>query len=94
MCWQKNYADRSTGEIIAEANAELTLELLAKLAKAGYESFETLYINDLDQGSYVSETIRIDPSSNRMEALVEIYRMMRPGEPPTRDAAETLFDNL
>ncbi|WP_215399490.1 DNA-directed RNA polymerase subunit beta [Rheinheimera oceanensis] len=90
----KNYADRSTGEIIAEANAELTLELLAKLAKAGYESFETLYINDLDQGPYVSETIRIDPSSNRMEALVEIYRMMRPGEPPTRDAAETLFENL
>ncbi|MDP5144791.1 DNA-directed RNA polymerase subunit beta [Rheinheimera baltica] len=90
----KNYADRSTGEIIAEANAELTLELLAKLAKAGYESFQTLYINDLDQGSYVSETIRIDPSSNRMEALVEIYRMMRPGEPPTRDAAETLFENL
>ncbi len=90
----QNYADRSTGEIIAEANAELTLELLAKLAKAGYESFKTLYINDLDQGSYVSETIRIDPSSNRMEALVEIYRMMRPGEPPTRDAAETLFENL
>ena len=90
----KNYADRSTGEIIAEANAELTLELLAKLAKAGYENFETLYINDLDQGSYISETIRIDPSSNRMEALVEIYRMMRPGEPPTREAAETLFENL
>ncbi|MGI5310747.1 DNA-directed RNA polymerase subunit beta [Rheinheimera sp. WS51] len=90
----KNYADRSTGEIIAEANAELTLELLAKLATAGYESFETLYINDLDHGPYVSETIRIDPSSNRMEALVEIYRMMRPGEPPTRDAAETLFQNL
>ena len=90
----KNYADRSTGEIIAEANAELTLELLAKLSKAGYDSFETLYINDLDQGAYVSETLRVDPSSNRMEALVEIYRMMRPGEPPTKDAAETLFDNL
>jgi DNA-directed RNA polymerase subunit beta len=90
----KNYADRSTGEIIAEANAELTLELLAKLAKAGYDSFETLYINDLDQGAYISETLRIDPSSNRMEALVEIYRMMRPGEPPTREAAETLFENL
>ncbi|WNO59871.1 DNA-directed RNA polymerase subunit beta [Rheinheimera sp. MMS21-TC3] len=90
----KNYADRSTGEIIAEANAELTLELLAKLATAGYDSFETLYINDLDHGPYVSETIRIDPSSNKMEALVEIYRMMRPGEPPTRDAAETLFHNL
>ena len=90
----KNYADRSTGDIIAEANAELTLELLAKLSKAGYDSFETLYINDLDQGAYVSETLRVDPSSNRMEALVEIYRMMRPGEPPTKDAAETLFDNL
>jgi len=90
----KNYADRSTGEIIAEANAELTLELLAKLAKAGYESFETLFINDLDQGAYISDTLRIDPSHNRMEALVEIYRMMRPGEPPTKEAAETLFENL
>lgn len=90
----KNYADRSTGEIIAEANAELTLELLAKLAKAGYDGFETLFINDLDQGAYISDTLRIDPSNNRMEALVEIYRMMRPGEPPTREAAETLFDNL
>ena len=90
----KNYADRSTGEIIAEANAELTLELLAKLAKAGYDSFETLFINDLDQGAYISDTLRIDPSTNRMEALVEIYRMMRPGEPPTREAAETLFENL
>ena len=90
----KNYVDTSSGEIVAEANAELTLEMLAKLTKAGYDSFETLYINDLDQGSYVSETIRIDPSNNRIEALVEIYRMMRPGEPPTREAAETLFENL
>ena len=90
----KNYVDTSSGEIVAEANAELTLDMLAKLTKAGYESFETLYINDLDQGSYVSETIRIDPSNNRIEALVEIYRMMRPGEPPTREAAETLFENL
>tara|TARA_B100001059_G_scaffold170849_1_gene170888 strand:+ start:3891 stop:7916 length:4026 start_codon:yes stop_codon:yes gene_type:complete len=90
----KNYVDTSSGEIVAEANAELTLDLLAKLTKAGYDSFETLYINDLDQGSYVSETIRIDPSNNRIEALVEIYRMMRPGEPPTREAAETLFENL
>tara|TARA_R110002126_G_scaffold232892_2_gene377209 strand:+ start:224 stop:4249 length:4026 start_codon:yes stop_codon:yes gene_type:complete len=90
----KNYVDTTSGEIVAEANAELTLDLLAKLTSAGYDSFETLYINDLDQGSYVSETIRIDPSNNRIEALVEIYRMMRPGEPPTREAAETLFENL
>lgn len=90
----KTYIDESSGEIIADANTQLTLELLEKLATAGYTSFETLYINDLDQGSYISETLRIDPSSNRIEALVEIYRMMRPGEPPTRDAAETLFSNL
>jgi DNA-directed RNA polymerase subunit beta len=90
----KTYIDESSGEVIADANTQLTLELLEKLATAGYTSFETLYINDLDQGSYISETLRIDPSSNRIEALVEIYRMMRPGEPPTRDAAETLFSNL
>ncbi|MDP4537498.1 DNA-directed RNA polymerase subunit beta [Alkalimonas collagenimarina] len=90
----KTYIDEDSGEVIADANTQLTLELLEKLATAGYKSFETLYINDLDQGSYISETLRIDPSSNRIEALVEIYRMMRPGEPPTRDAAETLFSNL
>ncbi|MCH8537185.1 MAG: DNA-directed RNA polymerase subunit beta [Alkalimonas sp.] len=90
----KTYIDEDSGEVIADANTQLTLELLEKLGAAGYTSFETLYINDLDQGSYISETLRIDPSSNRIEALVEIYRMMRPGEPPTRDAAETLFSNL
>ena len=90
----KTYIDEDSGEVIADANTQLTLELLEKLSAAGYTSFETLYINDLDQGAYISETLRIDPSSNRIEALVEIYRMMRPGEPPTRDAAETLFSNL
>ena len=53
-----------------------------------------LYVNDLDRGPYISDTLRIDPTKNRLEALVEIYRMMRPGEPPTRDAAENLFQNL
>ena len=53
-----------------------------------------LYVNDLDRGPFISDTLRIDPTKNRMEALVEIYRMMRPGEPPTRDAAENLFQNL
>src|SRR5690554_3839912 len=90
----KNYVDKKTGEIIAEANAELTLELLAKLRDAGFKKLETLFVNDLDHGPYMSETLRIDPTSNRLEALVEIYRMMRPGEPPTKEAAETLFENL
>src|SRR5690554_1504913 len=90
----KNYTDKKTGEVIAEANSELTLELLAKLREAGFKKFETLFVNDLDHGPYISETLRIDSTNNRLEALVEIYRMMRPGEPPTKEAAETLFDNL
>ena len=53
-----------------------------------------LYINELDKGPYISNTLRVDPTSNKLEALVEIYRMMRPGEPPTKDSAHTLFDNL
>src|SRR5205823_4885935 len=52
------------------------------------------YVNDLDRGAYMSDTLRIDPTKTRLEALVEIYRMMRPGEPPTKDAAENLFGNL
>jgi DNA-directed RNA polymerase subunit beta len=90
----KDYVDESTGEVIAKANDEITLELLAELTKAGYKEFSTLYMNEFDVGSYMSDTLRIDPTSNRMEALVEIYRMMRPGEPPTKDAAEALFENL
>ncbi len=89
-----NYVNEDTGEIIASANDELTLESLEALKTAGIREFNTLYINELDHGSYISDTIRVDPSSNRLEALVEIYRMMRPGEPPTKDAAENLFDNL
>ena len=88
------YVNEDTGEVIVSANDELTLENLAALSQAGIKEFETLYINELDHGSYISDTLRIDSSTNRLEALVEIYRMMRPGEPPTKDAAETLFDNL
>ncbi|MDG2392910.1 MAG: DNA-directed RNA polymerase subunit beta, partial [Thalassotalea sp.] len=90
----KAYVNKSTGEVIAEANTELTLELLAELSEAGFKSFETLYMNEFDCGSYMSDTLRVDSSTNRLEALVEIYRMMRPGEPPTKDAAEGLFENL
>ncbi len=90
----KAYIDESTGEVIAEANAELTLELLAELSQAGHKVLSTLYMNEFDVGSYMSDTIRVDSTTNKLEALVEIYRMMRPGEPPTKDAAETLFTNL
>lgn len=84
----------ATGEILAECNTELTTELLIKIAKAQVVRIETLYTNDIDCGPFISDTLKIDTTSNQLEALVEIYRMMRPGEPPTKDAAETLFNNL
>jgi DNA-directed RNA polymerase subunit beta len=86
--------DADTGELIAAANDELTQELIDTLVENGVEQIRTLYVNDLDEGPYISNTLRIDPSSTQLEALVEIYRMMRPGEPPTKDAAENLFNNL
>jgi len=92
--YAKTHFSEETGEILINANDEVTLENLAALREQDITEFETLYINELDHGSYISDTIKIDPSTNKLEALVEIYRMMRPGEPPTKDAAETLFDNL
>ncbi len=83
-----------TGEILAKANEVLTAASVEKLIEAGIAEVKTLYVNDLDRGPYISDTLRIDPTKTRLEALVEIYRMMRPGEPPTKDAAENLFNNL
>ena len=83
-----------TGEIIAKANEVITAASAETIIDAGITEIRTLFVNDLDRGPYVSDTLRIDPTKNRLEALVEIYRMMRPGEPPTRDAAENLFGNL
>ncbi len=86
--------DTETGEVIAEANTEITEELLALLREKGIAQLETLFVNDLDHGPYLSETLRIDHTTNELEAQVEIYRMMRPGEPPTKEAAQNLFHNL
>jgi DNA-directed RNA polymerase subunit beta len=86
--------DTETGEVIAEANAEITPDLLEAIFAKGIETLETLFVNDLDHGPYISETLRIDPTASDLEAQVEIYRMMRPGEPPTKEAAQNLFHNL
>ncbi len=86
--------DKETGELLAAANAELSVEIIELLIKKGIDKIRTLYVNDLDRGPYISNTLNIDPSTTRLEALVEIYRMMRPGEPPTKEAAENLFQNL
>ncbi|MBA2408700.1 MAG: DNA-directed RNA polymerase subunit beta [Gammaproteobacteria bacterium] len=86
--------DESTGELLAGANQELTAELLGKLRAAGPRTIRTLYVNDIDRGPYVSSTLSIDQTRTELEAQVEIYRMMRPGEPPTKEAAQNLFNNL
>ncbi|MEP3350068.1 MAG: DNA-directed RNA polymerase subunit beta, partial [Marinomonas sp.] len=90
----KNLTHPSTGELIAEANTELSVDLLEALVSSGITEVDTLYTNDLDNGPFISDTLRIDPTSNQLEALVEIYRMMRPGEPPTKESAEGLFQSL
>src|SRR5512143_2409399 len=90
----KNVVDTSTGEIIANANEEVTETLLGKLREAKIAQITTLYTNDLDQGAYISQTLRIDETTDQTAARVAIYRMMRPGEPPTEDAVETLFNGL
>ncbi|MBO9469415.1 DNA-directed RNA polymerase subunit beta [Endozoicomonas sp. G2_2] len=90
----RGIVDTDTGEELAAANTELTEELVEALRMAGIQDIPTLYINDLDHGPYISNTLMVDPSTTQLEALVEIYRMMRPGEPPTKDAAENLFGNL
>jgi DNA-directed RNA polymerase subunit beta len=90
----RNVVDTATGEIIANANDEITETLLAKLREAGIQTRRTIYTNDLDQGPYISQTLRIDETADQMAAQVAIYRMMRPGEPPTEDAVKTLFNGL
>ncbi len=90
----ENIVDKSTGELIANVNDELTDELIQKLIDAGITEINTLYVNDLDRGPYISNSMSLDNTTNRLEALVEIYRMMRPGEPPTKESAENLFENL
>ena len=86
--------DKSTGELVARANDEITEELINALAVAGIDKFNTLYTNELDQGAFISQTLRADDAADAYVAKVAIYRMMRPGEPPTEDAVNTLFTNL
>ncbi|MGC9163549.1 MAG: DNA-directed RNA polymerase subunit beta, partial [Thiomonas sp.] len=90
----KNLVSPDTGEIVARANDELTEPLLKKIREAGIQQIQTLYINDLDQGPFISQTLRIDEVADQLAAKVAIYRMMRPGEPPTEDAVEALFNRL
>nr|BET44421.1 MAG: DNA-directed RNA polymerase subunit beta [Candidatus Aschnera chinzeii] len=82
------------GELICTANTILNLEILTKIYNAGFNTIETLFTNDLDHGSYISDTLQNDQSYDRLSALIEIYKVMRPGEPPTKETVENLFENL
>ncbi len=90
----KNIIDKATGEVVANANDEITETLLAKLREAGISTVETLYTNELDRGAFISNTLRADETASRQAARIAIYRMMRPGEPPTEEAVEILFNGL
>ena len=85
---------QDTGEVLAKANEEITEELLVKLKTENVSKIKTIYVNDLDYGDYVSSTLRIDETPDRLSARIAIYRMMRPGEPPTEDSVEALFQRL
>ena len=94
-CWRHNVVDPETGEIVAKANDEFTEDLLAKLRDSQRRrTSSTIYTNDLDQGAFISQTLRIDDTADQLAARIAIYRMMRPGEPPTEDAVEALFNRL
>jgi DNA-directed RNA polymerase subunit beta len=86
--------DKTTGEVLAQAGQDVTQDLLNQLRVSGIDEIKTLYINEIECGPYISDTLKLDTTRNQLEALIEIYRIMRPGEPPTKDAAEALFNNL
>lgn len=81
------------GDVIA-ANTVLSHEIMVKIAEGGVKQFNILFTNDIDRGPFIADTLRADTTVSRDEALVEIYKVMRPGEPPTKEAAENLFNNL
>ncbi len=86
--------NEETGEIMYACNSQITQEMLNSFIENGVKEFQTIYTNDLDCGPFISDTLRIDGTTSKLEAMVEIYRMMRPGEPPTKESAENLFSNL
>ena len=90
----EDIVDLSTGQIYGEAANELDQKLLDKLTEAGVSEFTVLDIDHVTVGDHIRLTLKVDKNANRDEALLDIYRVMRPGEPPTIDAAETLFHGL
>ena len=90
----QDIVDEETGEIIVPLNTTIDIENIDLIKNSKLDKFKILFTNEIDNGPYISNTLLIDPSTNQLEAQVEIYKMMRPGEPPTKEAAQNLFTNL
>ncbi len=90
----EDVVDFVTGEIYAEAGDEINAKLLDELIQRGYEELSVLDIDHINTGAYVRNTLAADKNESREDALFDIYRVMRPGEPPTLDSAEAMFQSL
>ncbi|MEL6679716.1 MAG: DNA-directed RNA polymerase subunit beta, partial [Pseudomonadota bacterium] len=90
----KDLVNAKTGYIYAEAGDEITEDLLAELQEAGYDTLPVLDIDHVNVGPYIRNTLAMDKNMSRETALLDIYRVMRPGEPPTVDAASAMFDTM
>src|SRR5271165_3509569 len=86
--------DKETGEVVLEVNEEVSEGKLDKLREAGIESFKILFIDGLNVGSYLRDTLLAEKVKTNEDAIMEIYRRLRPGDPPTLETAKTLFHNL
>ncbi len=86
--------DQATGEVIVECNEEMTADRLEELKKRGIDRFRVLFIDNLYVGPYLRETLLRDKIGTTEEAIIEIYRRLRPGDPPTLKSAKALFDSL
>ncbi|MFZ9888784.1 MAG: DNA-directed RNA polymerase subunit beta, partial [Myxococcota bacterium] len=90
----EDLVDLESGEVLAEANEVFTADKLEDLRKAGYDEVSVLFIDGLNVGPYLRDTLAVDKINTREEAILEIYRRLRPGDPPTLETADGLFGNL
>ncbi|MEC9205863.1 MAG: DNA-directed RNA polymerase subunit beta [Pseudomonadota bacterium] len=90
----EDVVDSKTGELFFACNQQIDRESVEKLTDSKLKKIKILYTNELDRGPFICNTLDKDPTSDQDTALIEIYRMMRPGEPPTKEAATQLFNNL
>ncbi|VAW49108.1 DNA-directed RNA polymerase beta subunit [hydrothermal vent metagenome] len=86
--------DKTTGELVCRTNEVLTVDSLEKISQISGCEFRIIYVDELENGPYMSDTLNLDSTTSQVEAQVEIYRMMRPGEPPTKDSSAALFNSL